>query len=565
MNQLLNQLFNLKIGTRLALGFGLVLFFASGLLAMGLWGMSQLHQSTDYLLNNKVASLNAATEMREQARMLDLLLRKLASPTLMTEVEEDKKKALAILATYGKAEHIVKTFIVGAQQEESFAKAEQQYKRILELTSIVSKLVADGDNFEAEALLKADFTIPHAKWVALLTEVAQQQHTAMKISNDESNKNYQKIIVSMIVVGFLILTVGTFAAWFITRTISIPIRDAGVVADFIAAGDLTHGIRVKSRDEVGALLSSLKTMQTNLSNAVSTIQQGTNTIHQGAREIASGNADLSLRTESQASALQETAASMVELSSTVKQNADSAKQANQMVFTASSVAVKGGAVVRQLVTTMACIRQSSQKIVDIIGEIDSIAFQTNILALNAAVEAARAGEQGRGFAVVAAEVRNLAQRSASAAKDIKILIGDSVSKVDQGSKLVDEAGKTMSEIVTSVQHVADIMGGIVLSSQEQNQGVQQINLAITHMDNMTQQNAALVEQAAAAAESMEEQAMNLAQVVNVFHLESKNFDEDKQIVKLADHRTVHLPKKFAPESALPQAEIKVNSRKTLRI
>jgi methyl-accepting chemotaxis protein len=563
----MNQLFSIKIGTRLALGFGLVLFFSSGLLAMGLWGMSQMHRSTDFILNNKVASLNAATEMREQARMLDLVLHKLASPTLMTEVDNDKKHLTAILDTYNKSKNIVNNFADGNDRQQAILSAEEQYKKILELTNIVSKLAADGENFEAESMLKADFQQPHVKWVASLTEVAQQQFSAMKLSYDDANQDYQKIMASMVIVGLLILAIGTIAAWLITRTISIPIRNAGVVADFIAAGDLTRVINVTSTDEVGALLASLKTMQTNLSDAVEQIQIGTNTINQGAREIASGNADLSLRTESQASALQETAASMLELTSTVKQNADSAKQANQLVMSATSVAVKGGAVVGQVVATMSSIKESSQRIVDIIGVIDSIAFQTNILALNAAVEAARAGEQGRGFAVVASEVRNLAQRSASAAKDIKMLISDSVSKVDQGSKLVDEAGKTMTEIVTSVKYVANIMGEIVEASHEQNEGIQQINLAITHMDEMTQQNAALVEQAAAAAESMEQQAMNLAQVVNVFHIGNDNFDGDAQIVKLNAYRKRNLQAELATTKVLPDAVMLIsrNKNRTLSV
>jgi methyl-accepting chemotaxis protein len=235
-------------------------------------------------------------------------------------------------------------------------------------------------------------------------------------------------------------------------------------------------------------------------------------------EIASGNADLSSRTESQASSLEETASSMEELTTTVKQNADNARQANQLVVSASDFATKGGDVVGHVVDTMGSIKESSRKIVDIIGVIDGIAFQTNILALNAAVEAARAGEQGRGFAVVAAEVRNLAQRSANAAKEIKSLISDSVEKVDAGGKLVDEAGKTMEEIVTSVKHVADIMGEITAASQEQSSGIEEVNRAIAQMDEMTQQNAALVEEAAAAAESMQEQAAALAQAVAVFKL-----------------------------------------------
>jgi methyl-accepting chemotaxis protein len=254
---------------------------------------------------------------------------------------------------------------------------------------------------------------------------------------------------------------------------------------------------------------------------IAEVRDGSSLIDVGSKEIASGNADLSARTESQASSLEETTSSMEELTSTVKQNAENAKQANQLVVSASDVAMRGGQVVGQVVDTMGSIKDSSRKIVDIIGVIDGIAFQTNILALNAAVEAARAGEQGRGFAVVASEVRNLAQRSAGAAKEINSLISDSVEKVDAGSKLVDQAGKTMDEIVTSVKHVADIMNEITAASQEQSSGIEEVNRAIAQMDQMTQQNAALVEQAAAAAHSMQGQSAALAKAVSVFKLEQE--------------------------------------------
>ncbi len=290
------------------------------------------------------------------------------------------------------------------------------------------------------------------------------------------------------------------------------------IAKSVADGDLTQQIHVNSTNETGQLLQALKDMNDSLANTVSTVRRGTETITVASGEIASGNADLSSRTESQAGSLEETASSMEELTSTVRQNADNARQANQLVVSASEVAVKGGSVVSQVVTTMGSIKESSRKIVDIIGVIDSIAFQTNILALNAAVEAARAGEQGRGFAVVASEVRNLAQRSASAAKEIKSLIDDSVHKVDAGSKLVDQAGSTMEEIVTSVKHVADIMSEITSASQEQSDGIEQVNQAISQMDEMTQQNAALVEQAAAAAQSMQDQAVELSRAVSIFRL-----------------------------------------------
>ncbi len=297
------------------------------------------------------------------------------------------------------------------------------------------------------------------------------------------------------------------------------LQDVLRVANLLAKGDLTQTIVKDYPGAFGEVKNGVNGTVVNLKELVGQIKDATDTINTASKEIAAGNSDLSQRTEEQASSLEETASSMEELTSTVKQNAENAKQANQLAIGASDVAGKGGAVVSQVVTTMSSINESSRKIVDIISVIDGIAFQTNILALNAAVEAARAGEQGRGFAVVAGEVRNLAQRSAAAAKEIKTLIGDSVEKVEGGSKLVAQAGQTMEEIVSSIRRVTDIMSEITAASQEQSQGIEQINTAITQMDEVTQQNAALVEEAAAAAESLEEQAQNLSVSVATFKVE----------------------------------------------
>jgi aerotaxis receptor len=286
----------------------------------------------------------------------------------------------------------------------------------------------------------------------------------------------------------------------------------------MSAGDLTGGIDANGAAELSALMQSLRVLQINIKLLVGQIKQSTDMVGMGASEIAIGNADLSGRTESQASSLEETASSMEELTSTVKQNAENASHANKLVLSTADIAMNGGKIVGKVVDTMASIKQSSRKIADIIGVIDGIAFQTNILALNAAVEAARAGEQGRGFAVVASEVRNLAQRSASAAKEIKTLISDSVEQVDIGGKLVDETGEAMEDIVTSVQLVTDIMSGIAEASQEQSAGIEQVNQAVGQMDEITQQNAALVEQAAAASESLQEQAHKLTELVGAFRL-----------------------------------------------
>ncbi|WP_305822472.1 methyl-accepting chemotaxis protein [Massilia brevitalea] len=309
------------------------------------------------------------------------------------------------------------------------------------------------------------------------------------------------------------------AGVFVSRSVVRPLERAVEVAQTVAAGDLRARIDVTSNDETGQLLQALKDMNASLTQIVGKVRSGAETITVASDEIASGNMDLSSRTEQQAGALEETASSIEELTSTVKQNADNARQANQLAISACDVAVKGGNVVERAVTTMGAISESSKQIVDIIGVIDGIAFQTNILALNAAVEAARAGEQGRGFAVVASEVRNLAQRSASAAKEIKALIGDSVARVEAGSALVNETGTTMNEIVASVKRVMDIMGEISAASAEQGAGIEQISIAVTEMDTTTQQNAALVEEAAAAAQALREQTVALNEVVGVFKLD----------------------------------------------
>ena len=354
------------------------------------------------------------------------------------------------------------------------------------------------------------------------------------VTTQQMYATVRNIAIAAILGG--VLLAGFIGIWLI-RAISGPLNEAIRVAKSVAAGDLTQTIEVHSKDETGQLMQAMKEMNDSLVHIVGQVRNGTETIAVASRQIASGNADLSSRTESQASSLEETASSMEELTSTVKQNAEHARHANQLVGSTAEMAVSGGQLVGKVVTTMASIKSSSRKIADIIGVIDGIAFQTNILALNAAVEAARAGEQGRGFAVVAAEVRNLAQRSAGAAKEIKTLISDSVEQVDVGSKLVDEAGEAMDDIVTSVELVVDIISGIATASQEQSSGIEQVNQAVGQMDEATQQNAALVEQAAAAAESLQDQAAKLAQAVSIFRLSAnrqESYDQPMDIPVLHD-------------------------------
>jgi methyl-accepting chemotaxis protein len=357
-----------------------------------------------------------------------------------------------------------------------------------------------------------------AMMIPEMNALVKENLEVSKRAFDQSQSTYQLVRNSFIVgILFGLLMAIVIGIWLV-RSITRPLEAAVKIAHGVAAGDLTQRIEARSTDETGRLMQALGKMNDSLAKIVGDVRVGTEAITTASSEIAAGNLDLSSRTEQQASSLEETASSMEELTSTVRQNADNARQANQLAVTASEVAVKGGTVVGQVVDTMSSINESSRKIVDIISVIDGIAFQTNILALNAAVEAARAGEQGRGFAVVASEVRNLAQRSAAAAKEIKALIDDSVGKVDAGSKLVGEAGSTMNELVDSVKRVTDIMSEIMAASEEQSSGIEQVNQAIAQMDQVTQQNASLVEEAAAAAESMQDQSRKLTEVVGAFKL-----------------------------------------------
>ncbi|MYN05473.1 HAMP domain-containing protein [Pseudoduganella sp. DS3] len=377
-----------------------------------------------------------------------------------------------------------------------------------------------------EQIVKADpLTYSGEEWVARTTAAIDLQFALNEAAAKELD-----VMLNDKVAGFkqqrwimIITMLGLFAlaAWIcalIARSVTGPLQNAIAVADEVAKGKLDNDFDVGPPNEVGQLLRSLKTMSESLRGIVSDVRASVDQINAASRDIATGNADVSARLESQASNLEETASSMEELTSTVKQNADNARQANQLVHNASDVASKGGHVVTQVVQTMGEINDSSRKIVDIIAVIDGIAFQTNILALNAAVEAARAGEQGRGFAVVASEVRNLAQRSASAAKEIKDLIHHSVDRVEQGNKLVGEAGQAMQEVLKSVQSITVIMQEIATASAEQGNGIEQVNMAVTQMDDTTQQNAALVEQTAAASASLQDQAQNLVKAISIFTL-----------------------------------------------
>ncbi|MFN6993293.1 MAG: methyl-accepting chemotaxis protein [Aquincola tertiaricarbonis] len=391
-------------------------------------------------------------------------------------------------------------------------------KAVLATSAKAKEAGASGDRAKMDSILKGEYQPAVAAYLASIDEFGQLQRRKAEQAAADATSARSRVITIAAGLGLLVLVLGAAATAMLVRSIQRPLDEAVQTANAIAEGDLTRRIDTSRGDEIGALMRALRHMNDALAGMVGSVRQSTDSIHHASSEIATGNADLSMRTEQTASNLQQTASSMEQLTGTVRQSADAASTANQLAHSAAQVAQRGGDVVTQVVATMGDIQTSSQKIADIIGTIDGIAFQTNILALNAAVEAARAGEQGRGFAVVAGEVRSLAQRSAEAAKEIKSLIGASVDRVESGTRLVGDAGRTMNEIVASVQRVSDIIGEITASAAEQSMGIGEVNTAVTQLDQMTQQNAALVEQSAAAAESLKSQAEQLAGAVSRFRI-----------------------------------------------
>jgi methyl-accepting chemotaxis protein len=509
---------DIKIGHRLTFAFSLTVLVLALVVSVGTTKLNLISSEINLTISDrygKISQLSAIKDaINQQARSLRNILLMSEPDQLKTEIdliESTTKKVTADLDKLGASLKV--------------PQAQQLYKSIVEARAkfgpgrdqLVS-LVKEGKKEYAIILLYQEVRPAQQVFFTELDKLIAFEVELMRTSGASANETAHSSGLLMMALGVIGALISFIAAWLTTRRIVGPINKAVIAARTVASGDLTGDIEVNSTDEIGQLSQALKDMNDSLVQIVGDVRVGTETIATASAEIAAGNLDLSSRTEHQASSLEETASSMEELTSTVRQNADNARQANQLAMSAAEVASKGGAVVAQVVDTMTSINASSKKIVDIIGVIDGIAFQTNILALNAAVEAARAGEQGRGFAVVATEVRNLAQRSAGAAKEIKELIGDSVMKVDAGAKLVDQAGITMTEIVASVRRVTDIMGEISSASHEQMSGIEQINEAITQMDQVTQQNAALVEQASAAASTMQEQTEHLSNVVDVFKI-----------------------------------------------
>ncbi len=511
---------NLKVGVRLGLSFGIVLALMVALIVVGIANMSAIEGRLDEIVNDNNYKMKLGNNMAESVHIVSRVMRTIMLLNDPTQIATEQKKLEAARSAYNEAWEALNKTPASEAGKTNRAAILAASDTARALNNQVLDLVTANKDAEAVNLLLKQAGPATQAWQETLDQNIIRQDENTKKDMEAATLAYAQARTLMFSLGGIAIVLGAILAWFITRSITVPLQQAMKVASAVAKGDLTERIEVKSKDETGLLLQSLKDMNENLSGIVSDVRASTDSITTASKQIAAGNTDLSQRTEEQASSLEETASSMEELTSTVKQNAENAKQANQLAVTASGVAERGGAVVSEVVTTMDSISASSKKIVDIISVIEGIAFQTNILALNAAVEAARAGEQGRGFAVVAGEVRNLAQRSAAAAKEIKTLIGDSVEKVGNGSKLVDQAGKTMEEIVNAVKRVTDIMSEISAASSEQSTGIEQVNRAITQMDEVTQQNAALVEEAAAAAESLEEQAQHLFTAVSIFKLEN---------------------------------------------
>ncbi len=511
----------LKVGTRLALGFALVLVMLLAVIVLGIAKLGALNDGTRVMALDAypkvVVAQNLADRVNRTARTVRDLL-------LLDEPEANKKNLAALATSRREADEMfaqLDKLVVSETGVKNLRAYRAAYAQYIGAIDEVLKLHAAGEREAAVALLLGPARKLQSAVFIASNEVIEHQGGTMQATYEEAEATYGAGRNAILALGALALLGGAVAATLITRTLLRQLGGepvyAAQVAGEIAAGNLAVAIDTRANDRA-SLLYAIRGMRDSLAAIVGQVRSGTDAIATASSEINAGNQDLSRRTEQQASSLEETASSMEELTSTVRQNADNARQANQLTAAASSVAVRGGEVVAQVVETMGAINDSSRRVVDIIGVIDGIAFQTNILALNAAVEAARAGEQGRGFAVVASEVRSLAQRSAAAAKEIKGLIGDSVARVDAGSALVAQAGATMQEVVESVRRVSDVVAEISAATSEQGEGIEQVNGAIAQMDQVTQQNSALVEEAAAAAEAMQEQAARLNALVAVFRL-----------------------------------------------
>ena len=515
------MLTNLKIGARLALAFGIVLALLATLSIIALARTSGMRDDMNAVTGGIGVESSLADQMRLAATRQAVRVRNVLMLDDPDEMTAEDQLLKADIKSYDVAKGKLAKMIASeadARKKTILTHIDATEKEARDLADQVVQMALAGHKFPARGLLGEKANPAQAKWMASVDEMVDlnEKLTAAAVANAEGAYATTRNTVLGITIVALVFASAVGVA--VTRSITVPISQAVAIARRVADRDLSVKVVSHSKDETGQLLQALAAMTASLVTVVSSVRSGSDALAGAASEIASGNADLSNRTERQASSIQQTASSMDELSSTVKMSASNSTHARQLSNDAAAKATQGGEAVSKVVRTMGDIATSSKKIADIIGVIDGIAFQTNILALNAAVEAARAGEQGRGFAVVATEVRTLAQRSATAAKEIKTLIAESVDKVDEGTHLVDVAAGTIAQIVQSVQHVAGIVSEITSATVEQSAGIDLVNVAVTEMDQVTQQNAALVEQVAAAADSMSTQVQRLVSDVSVFRL-----------------------------------------------
>jgi methyl-accepting chemotaxis protein len=510
---------NLKVWARLALGFSIVLVLMVALAINGVANMATMQDKMNRIVEGDNVKVKLVTDLRQSVMAAIINGRNIALMNDAAEIDAENKRLAANRAEYKVLFDKLSGMIANDAEKTALDKIVAARGASVDVVTRMTALVKAGQREDSNHVLLNELQPLQTKTVVAMDDMVRYLEQQVTDAAAQAAAAHQAARRQTLLITLAALLLGSVMAWLITRSLLRQLGgEPGYAADIasrIAEGELDVKVALRDGDR-DSLLFAMDTMRAKLAGLVGHVRQATHHIAHASGEIASGNADLSARTEVQAGSLEETASTMEELTSTVKQNASHAHTANELARTASSVAARGGEVVAQVVSTMGSINESSKKIVDIISVIDGIAFQTNILALNAAVEAARAGEQGRGFAVVASEVRNLAQRSAAAAKEIKQLIGDSVGKVEVGSKLVGEAGMTMSEVVDSIGKVATIMADISAATTEQTHGIEQANRAIIDMDGVTQQNAALVEEAAAAAQAMQEQAAELARLVSVF-------------------------------------------------
>ena len=523
----------LAIGSRLALGFALVLVLSLLTTIVGVWQLQTASTATQGVIEEPLAKERLIADWYRYihtAVRRTTAIAKSNDPSLAVFFAEEQKLSAASTTEIQKK---IEPLMLSDAERTLFADISAVRKTYTGARDDVIRLKKEGQAEEANKLLETVFVPTANAYQAKIETLLNLQRKALdesaipiKAANDQARN-------LLLLLGGLSIALGAVCAMAITRSITMPLAQALDEAQRVAAGDLTCHERTDARDEPGHLLNALSDMQLALTDVISNIRQSSDSISTASAEIASGNQDLSVRTEQTASSLQEAASKLEELTGTVQQSAAAARTANDLAASAADVATRGGEVVSQVVSTMDEINTSSRKISDIIGVIDGIAFQTNILALNAAVEAARAGEQGRGFAVVASEVRSLAGRSAEAAREIKTLINASVEKVESGAQLVREAGNTMEHIVQSVQKVTDVVGEIASAAAEQSSGIAQVNTAINQLDQMTQQNAALVEQSAAAAHSLNDQAKHLLETVATFTLDGSGIALQHQFKRLA--------------------------------